>query len=114
MNYNPETEFQEILRRSKKIQIKKERRTVRMLAASSAATFVLLVLSIGILCDNGIREESRSVFGSFLLPTNAGGYVIAAVAAFFVGVLVTYIIIRKRRNTKAGENRQESKEVLPR
>ena len=34
--------------------------------------------------------------GSSLLSESAGGYVLAAVLAFFAGVIITVLIVRKR------------------
>ena len=62
-----------------------------------AAAAAALVLTIGSLGDSVAGMESGSTYGSFLLPTQAGGYVLAAVVAFAVGVGVTLGIQRYRK-----------------
>ncbi|MBR0512681.1 MAG: hypothetical protein IJK06_00340 [Clostridia bacterium] len=113
MKYNPETEFAEILRRSKTLQVQKERRKIQTIGISCSTLFALAILAVGMLRgEGGQLEGTRTTFGSFLLPTDAGGYVIAAVAAFAVGVLVTAICIRKRNKaTSAEAEEQEPKEA---
>lgn len=114
MKYNPETEFAEILRRSKTLQVQKERRKIQTIGISCSTLFALAILAVGMLRgEGGQLDGTRTTFGSFLLPTDAGGYVIAAVAAFAVGVLVTAICIRKRNKTasNAEAEEQEPKEA---
>ena len=96
LKYDSDAEFQEILRRSKAIREKKERRTIRALAGSSAAALILLVAGVCLFSRTETTEGIRSVYGAFLLPAEAGGYVLAAVAAFVVGVVVTVACIRYR------------------
>lgn len=103
MKYTPEEEFQEILRRSGALRKKKDRRISGLLAGSSAALFALLVLCISALTGNGSPEGFRSVYGAFLLPAEAGGYVLVAVAAFAAGAAVTAWLLWKR-NRKKDEN----------
>lgn len=74
----------------------KERHAVQMLATVSAALLIVLVLGIHTFSREGNQKEIRSVFGAFLLPAEAGGYILAAVLAFFIGVAVTVACIRYR------------------
>lgn len=103
MKYNQDTAVREILHRSNILRKKKERIMVRVLCASSAALFALLVLSIGIVFRDASLDPEQSVFGSFLLPTEAGGYVLAALIAFIAGVAVTLIIHRSQEKKKQEE-----------
>ena len=52
------------------------------------------------LCIDGDTKVLRSVYGAFLLPAEAGGYVLAAVAAFAMGVIITIACIRYRNKTE--------------
>lgn len=97
MKYNPEEEFQEILRRGETLRKKKDRRVTGLLAGSSAALFALLVLCVSVFSGSCAPAGTRTVYGSFLLPAEAGAYVLVAVAAFAAGVGLTLVIIRRRR-----------------
>ena len=96
LKYDSDAEFQEILRRSETLRKKKERCTIQALASSFAAFLVLLILGVCLFSRRETTEEIRSVYGAFLLPAEAGGYVLAAVAAFVIGVIVTVFCIRYR------------------
>ena len=96
MRYDSETAFREILRRGEALRKRKERRTIQALSAASAALLILMILSVQVLPPEGSAEGMRSVYGAFLLPAEAGGYVLAAVVAFAVGAVVTVACIRYR------------------
>ena len=96
LRYDSDAEFREILRRTETLRKRKERGTIQTLASSSAAFLILLILGICLFSRREATEEIRSVYGAFLLPAEAGGYVLAAVAAFVIGVIVTVVCIRYR------------------
>lgn len=96
MKYNPEEEFQEILRRGETLRKKKDKRITGLLAGSSAALFSLLVLCVSVFSGSRAPAGTRTVYGSFLLPAEAGGYVLVAMAAFAAGAAVTALFVRKR------------------
>ena len=100
MKYDNDTALNEILRRSSRLKKKKEQNRMRILCASSVSLFALLVLSIGIVSRDVSPESAQSLYGSFMLPTNSGGYVLAAVIAFIAGVVVTAVIYRNRKKKK--------------
>ena len=102
MKYDSDAALQEILRRSEAIRAKKERRTIRGLASASAALLALLVAGVCLFSRTETTEGVWSVYGAFLLPAEAGGYVLAAVAAFVIGVVVTVACVRYRE--KKGRN----------
>ena len=57
----------------------------------------------------GGYDGSQTTYGSFLLPGSAGGYVLAAVVSFTVGVALTlFLLMRRRKN--GGDFTDESKE----
>ena len=106
--FDSEKEFSEILRRGEALRRKKERHAVQILATASAALLILLVLGIHTFSHKGSQNEIQSVFGAFLLPAEAGGYVLAAVLAFFIGVAVTVACIRYRTRKENESTGQES------
>ena len=48
------------------------------------------------LTDFGMSEKTESLYGSFLLSPEAGGYILVAVLAFLLGIVVCMLIYRKR------------------
>ena len=96
MQYTFDEALQETLRRAGAL---KKRRFKAQTRALSAAIVVLLgsVLAIG---AGYMTPQSPVIgdldYGAFLLPSEAGGYILAAVAAFVIGVLVTLLCIHLR------------------
>lgn len=107
MKYDNDTALSEILHRSSRLKKKNEQNRLRILCASSVSLFVLLVLSIGIVFRDVAPDRGQSVYGSFMLPTNSGGYVLAALIAFIAGVVVT-MVIRRNRGKKEREDKKEN------
>ena len=66
----------------------------------------LLVLVIGLFPGSG-TAYAGSVYGAFLLSRKAGGYVLAAVIAFALGVCVTLLCARKKKNNTQGSDKEE-------
>ena len=99
MKYQTDEALREILRRGEQIAVRRERRTIRALAGATGALFMALVLAIGFGPHRVSSNRLRSVYGSFLLSPEAGGYVLAAVIAFALGVTVTLLCIRRRLST---------------
>ena len=99
MKYQTDEALREILRRGEQITVRRERRTIRALAGATGALFMALVLAIGFGSHRASSNRLRSVYGSFLLSPEAGGYVLAAVIAFALGVTVTLLCIRRNMRT---------------
>ena len=97
MKYTKEEMVSEILKRSDKVRNERKRRTVRCLGAASAALFAALVIVIGVMpagMSGTYAENTR--YGAFLLGHETGGYVLAAVIAFVLGVTVTLLALKRR------------------
>jgi putative copper export protein len=96
MYENTEEALKEIHRRGREIRKKRDRRVKAVLsAAGSVAVFALLIV-MSVFMD-GVAAGAESSYGAFLLPAEAGGYVLIAVIAFLAGVAVT-VLIRKMRD----------------
>jgi len=108
MKFDANAEFREVLRRGSEIKRKKEQRTTRILAGTSVGLFALLSLSVYRIAGNVRPEEGvRTAYGAFFLPSEIGGYVIAAVLAFALGVTVTLLCIRHKKQ------KEEAKDEAP-
>lgn len=109
MKYTTEEALSEIMRRSRLATIRRYRRACRMLSGGAGALLALLALVIALLPGKAAITHSGSVYGSFLLTQEAGGYVLAAVIAFSLGVAVTLLCLkRKSKNEKQNDQEEES------
>ena len=98
MKYSTEKALEEIMRRSRQIEVRRERRSVRIYSLASLLLIGTLALLIFGMAGGPVPTGGQAVMGSFLLPALAGGYVLTAVIAFTLGVILT-IKTKKFRNT---------------
>ena len=99
MKHTRKEALEEIRRRGSTIR---ERHDRQVKYALTAATFVITVMlfgTISVLAGAGAME-TQTAYGSFLLPAEAGVYVLVAFLAFALGVALTMIInVRNGRKT---------------
>ena len=93
--------FDEIIKRGDKIRKKHEQRVMRVLSATTAVLAVALLGVISFYGGVGV-ERSETDYGSFFLPAEAGGYVIAALIAFALGIMIAACIRLYRNKNDAG------------
>ena len=103
MKYTTEEALAEIMTRRDQIILRRDRRACRKLSGAAGALFAVLVLVIALLPGKATVSSSGSVYGSFLLSQEAGGYVLAAVIAFALGVCVTLLCLKVKKQ-KLQEN----------
>lgn len=94
MKYTNEEAFAEIMKRGRVLKREHEKKVTRLLSAAAGAVMTALILLIGVFGSAGAGMQQKSTYGSLLLPTEAGGYVLASVIAFAVGVIVALAIQR--------------------
>ena len=99
MKYSQQEQIEEILARGDALRKKRERRITGVLTASATALMVLLVIGIGAV-GNMTPAGTASSYGSFLLDAKAGGYVLVAVLAFALGVVITGLFLIRRRQAQ--------------
>lgn len=95
MKYTRDEALNEIYKRGRKIREKRNKRITGALSTATVIATFILFLSISIFTGN-VVTGNNSAYGSFLLPTEVLGYVIVAVIAFVLGVIIT-VIVRKKR-----------------
>ena len=93
----PEERISELHKRAAQLQKQRDRRQIAGFGSLSAFFAVLLtaVLFQEIGLSQSASEEQFT--GSSLLSEAAGGYALAAVLAFFAGVVITAVIFRYRK-----------------
>ena len=106
MKYTSEEALTEILRRSEQLVRRRNRRIDRLLAGFASALLAGLVLVISLLPGGSGASHTGTVYGSFLLSAEAGGYVLAAVIAFVLGIVFTLLCIRRRIPLKPGTEKE--------
>ena len=99
MKYTEQEQLDQILFRSEKLRQRKELCALRGLSAAAAALIWVLAVCIGAPGRTGFAK-SQTVYGSFLLSEETGGYVLVAVLAFAVGIVVAVLIHRHRGRDK--------------
>ena len=104
MKYSIEESLRQIETRSRKIRYRKQRRNVGLLA-----TMTVLVLMVSIAVGYslvGMKEPGSlgSVYGSFILSEEAGGYVIVGVLCFVAAVILTLVCVRYKERNEQKEN----------
>ncbi|MBP5494205.1 MAG: hypothetical protein J6X97_03850 [Lachnospiraceae bacterium] len=101
MKYTKDEALNEILKRGRKIREKRNKRITGALSTATVISTFILFLSISIFTGNAVTG-TNSAYGSFLLPTEVLGYVIVAVIAFVLGVIIT-VIVRKNKRKEDNE-----------
>lgn len=97
--------------RAAELKREQDKRRLRILGSMSTAMMVCLVVAIHKVqaWHHGLLAGQNT--GSSLLDDSVGGYVLIAVIAFIIGVIITSVIIRHRyRGQKVEEERKEMRE----
>ena len=98
MRYDPETALQLTLKRAAAIRARNSRRRgIALTAGTGGCACALLGLGYALAARGGITLGETD-YGAFLLPSQAGGYILAGVLAFAAGVLVTLLCLRSRNS----------------
>ena len=103
MKYTREEALTEIRRRAEIIRQKQERRTSRILTTIAGFTLVALFAVISIFSGSAV-STTQSEYGAFIISAESGGYVLAAVLGFVLGVTITLLI--KQLNKKNSDKKQ--------
>ena len=85
----------------KRVRKLRRQRDKRGLVISGGVSVLLAVFLIAVMLRTDRVYQSitgSGLVGSSLLSESAGGYVLAAVVAFFIGVIVTAVIYKSRKN----------------
>ena len=101
MKYTTEEALTEIMRRKNQIVLRRSRRSCQVLSGVSAMLMVFLLLVICMMPGSPGSAFTGTVYGSFLLSAESGGYVLAAVIAFVLGVCVTLLCLKIGNKRKA-------------
>ena len=97
MRYDPDEALRQTLERAAVLRARiARRRSVALSVGTGGCACALLVMGYSIAARSG-AALGEADYGAFLLPSHAGGYILAAVLAFAAGVLVTLLCLRYRK-----------------
>lgn len=91
-----EEQMTEILRLKAQYTLKKEIRRLSTAAAGLAVILIAAVIRVPAMTDT-VSAGSMSVYGSTILGSEAGGYVIVALLAFALGIVTTTALQKAKR-----------------
>ena len=100
MKYTKDEAFEEVMKRGRNLKRRHAQKTAGLLSAAASVVMLALVVVIGRLGGAGAGMSAQSAYGSFLLSTQAGGYVLVAVLAFLAGVGAALLIAGKNTRTE--------------
>lgn len=111
MKYSLEQSLHELSARSRRLRRKRKRESLGALSAASLVLFAALIVSVRTVAGRLGPGAESSVLGAFVLPNAAGGYILAGVIAFVLGVIITLVCIRyKTKSDKISET--DNSEVI--
>lgn len=109
MKYTTEEALTEIMRRKNQIVLRRNRRSCQVLSGVSTMLMAFLLQIICVMPGSPGSAFTGTVYGSFLLSAESGGYVLASVIAFTLGVAVTLLCLKmKKSSTRKKENQHEN------
>ncbi len=97
MRYSLDETMSEILRRADGVRRRRDRIQTGLLSGGTLAMLAVLLTGVSKLAPQRGADLNETACGAFLLPGEAGGYVLTGVCAFVLGVLVTLLCLRFRR-----------------
>ncbi len=110
MRYSNDEAMREIMARKDRIARKRDARRIRVLGGATALLALALVLTLSRLTVPS--DHAASSYGAFLLSAQAGGYVLAGVLCFALGVVFTLLCSRIREGSrKKRKEKNDQQEV---
>ena len=98
---------EEIIRRSKIVRAKQRQRVKKMLEGVSVVLVVMLVMVMRQVPFT-MNTESNGYYGTLMLGSEAGIYIIVGLICFILGVLITLITIKYRdKDTETVNNENQ-------
>lgn len=99
MKYTTDEALKEITRRGAEIKRKRDQKITGILSAASLLCVISIIMTASFFSGSQVSGE-QTVYGSFVLSAETGGYVLVAVLGFALGVVVTCIVRHFRTKAK--------------
>lgn len=107
MRYSVDAALAELKSRSEHIRRRKRRRVTQTLSGAAFGLAAAFLALLRIYTQPEPVEQGASVFGSFRLSAEAGGFVLVGVIAFFLGTAVTILCVERRKKTREAGHKPE-------
>ena len=113
MKYSIDESMLQITAKSRKLKIKKQRRNVGFIAVSGVLVLAMIIATIYNYMGLGISgtdlgENRYSKYGAFMVPNEAGGYILVGIICFIMAVIITLICChyadRAKKKSKKNED----------
>ena len=108
MKYTSSEAMKEVLSRRDQVRRKREQRRLAWCSASLFTLLLVLTLTAASMPIPTLDASNSSAMGSFLLEAKTGGIIAAVVLAFLLGVLITLLCIRKKRDNQRTKEMQHN------
>lgn len=107
MRYDPDEALRLTLERASRLRERRRKRQKAVLSlGAGGCACAILAFGYALAAQGGV-SLTEADFGAFLLPSNAGSYILAGVVAFAAGVAITLLCIRYRNGTGPGADPPE-------
>lgn len=100
MKYSLDESMHEFEKRIEILQKKRQKRLSRVLMSGVGMMSVVLIVALSIVIGPTTPGQGEGLYGSFLLSQDAAGYVIIALIAFILGILLTVTVLYKNGRLK--------------
>ena len=107
MKYKTDDALNEIKLRGQRIKEKHDRRVNHILTVTGAVIAIALICLLGVFTQTS-TGTTETVYGSFLLPVEAGGYILTAILAFTLGVIVTVLVRNYKKNKSESDTKRDN------
>ena len=104
MNYTTSESLEQVLSRREQLKKKRDRRRLGWYSLSVCAILLVLTLTVASMPLTAQDAPGAESMGSFMLEAKTGGIVAAVVLAFLLGVIITLLCIRQKRNKPQKES----------
>ncbi len=101
MKYSIDESMMQIKAKSRDLKVRKLRRNVGFLAVSLAIVLTFFAVTVYEYAGFGMVGAGYSKYGAFMLPDDAGGYVLVGVISFIVAVIVTLLCLKINGRNKS-------------
>ena len=104
MKYSIDDSVAMIEKKKKRLIYRRKLRNVRILAALTVVTMIAFVTVLWQYTDFSAVDGAYSTYGAFMLPEQAGGYIIVGVLCFASAVVITLLCLKYAQKKKQDQD----------
>ncbi len=107
MKYTLDESLAEFDKRKKSAEKKRHKRNERALFSGVGILSVMLIVSLFNVIGLTVPGQGNSNYGSFLLSPESGGYIVVAIIAFVLGILLTIAVLYRNGRLKGKKSAKD-------